>query len=131
MDTIHSDGELVQASLKGQLSAFEYLVRRYQDVLFRNALCYVHRPEDAQDMVQDAFLKAFEELSTLDNPEKFGGWMRTMVRNSCLNALRSHRREITSREEMGRELAEQNRGLILNFQFQTLLSLLLGIEANS
>lgn len=103
MNSSRSDAELVRASSRGELAAFEELVERYQEPLFRNALCYVHRPEEAQDMVQEALLKAFEELPGLGDPAKFGSWIRSIVRNICLNALRSRRRTLAAREEMGKE----------------------------
>ena len=108
MTTSHSDAELVQASIEGRLSAFEQLVKRYHNILYQNALCYVHHPEEAQDIVQETFLKIFQELSSLNNPEKFGSWIRVVVRNACLNALRSHRRTIMAQKEMERELAEES-----------------------
>ena len=103
MDRPRSDTELVRANGQGELAAFAELVERYQEPLFRNALCYVRRPEEARDVVQEALLKAFEELPGLDDPEKFGSWMRRIVRNLCLNALRSRRRTQTAREELGKE----------------------------
>jgi RNA polymerase sigma factor (sigma-70 family) len=107
MNTVRCDRELVQASLKGDLGAFESLVERYQDVLYRHALCYVGR-EEAQDIVQEAFLKAFHELASLNDPAKFGGWMRSAIRNSCLNLIRSNRRETAVFEKIARERVEEN-----------------------
>ncbi|MBT4502346.1 MAG: sigma-70 family RNA polymerase sigma factor [Gemmatimonadetes bacterium] len=107
MNTIRCDRELVQAGLEGDLGAFEKLVERYQDVLYRHALCYVHRREEAQDIVQEAFLKAFQELPSLNDPAKFGGWMRSAIRNSCLNLMRSNRRRTAVREEIERGRVEE------------------------
>ena len=106
MAAIPSDAGLVHASLDGELSAFEELVKRYQDILYRNALCYLHRPDDAQDMVQEAFLKAFQELDRLNDPEKFGFWIGSIVRNACLNALRSRRQENAAHDEIRETLVK-------------------------
>ena len=108
MHTFHSDAELVRASIEGKLSAFEELVKRYQNILYRNALCYVRQSEEAQDLVQETFLNVFQELSNLNDPAKFGSWIRTAVRNSCLNVLRSQRRAIAVQEEIERALSEEN-----------------------
>lgn len=104
MGTVCSDAELVLACIEGALAAFEDLVKRYQDVLYRNALCYVQDPEEARDIVQEAFLKAFEELPGLNDPAKFGSWIRSITRNRCLNAIRSRRREMAVQKEIEKEM---------------------------
>jgi RNA polymerase sigma-70 factor, ECF subfamily len=56
------DLDLVHATLRGDVYAFEELVRRYDRKLLRIALSVTHNAEDAQDAVQKAFLKAFQKL---------------------------------------------------------------------
>ena len=92
MENTRSDEELVRASIAGELSAFEELIRRYQNGIYQHVLSYVRNPEEAQDLVQETFLTAFQGLSTLRKPERFAGWLRSVARNSSLNALRSRRR---------------------------------------
>jgi len=85
------DGELVQRSLKGDRPAFDELIRRYQ----RQAVAVSYRllgsTHDALEVTQDAFLKAFASLSTLQKPEAFGGWLMRIVSNLSLNYRRSRK----------------------------------------
>jgi len=85
------DGELVQRSLAGDRPAFDVLIRRYQ----RQAVAVSYRllgsTHDALEVTQDAFLKAFGSLSTLQKPEAFGGWLMRIVSNLSLNYRRSRK----------------------------------------
>src|SRR5947209_6629797 len=86
-----SDGELVQRSLTGDRPAFDELIRRYQ----RQAVAVSYRllgsTHDALEVTQDAFLKAFGSLATLQKPEAFGGWLMRIVSNLSLNYRRSRK----------------------------------------
>ena len=62
---------LVQAAKGGDVSAFEELVRRYDRNVFRIAQHITHNREDAEDVVQDAFLKAYENLNQFQGQSKF------------------------------------------------------------
>ncbi len=85
------DGELVNRSLKGDRKAFDELIRKYQ----RQAVAVSYRllgsSHDAMEVTQDAFLKAFSSLSTLQKPEAFGGWLMRIVSNLSLNYRRSRK----------------------------------------
>ena len=85
------DGELVARSLKGDRPAFDELIRRYQ----RQAVAVSYRllgsSHDALEVTQDAFLKAFSSLGTLQKPEAFGGWLMRIVSNLSLNYRRSRK----------------------------------------
>jgi RNA polymerase sigma-70 factor (ECF subfamily) len=79
---------LVHSAADGDMPAFEELVRRYQRRA--NAVAYrllSHR-EDAMEVVQDAFLKAYDHLDTLSKPERFGSWLLRIVSNRALNRRR-------------------------------------------
>ncbi len=68
--------------------AFGLLVRRYQRPAYAVALSVVGRHEDAEDAAQEAFLVALERLEECRNPERFGGWLLTIVRNRSKNLIR-------------------------------------------
>ena len=71
-----SDGlALVQAAKGGDIGAFEELVRRYDRNVFRIAQHITHNREDAEDVVQDAFLKAYENLNQFQGQSKFYTWL--------------------------------------------------------
>jgi RNA polymerase sigma-70 factor (ECF subfamily) len=80
------DAELVARCLAGETQAFEPLVRRYQRVLYNVALRMVGNPEDAQDVAQVAFVKAWERLGTFDPRYRFFSWLYKIVVNESINA---------------------------------------------
>jgi RNA polymerase sigma-70 factor (ECF subfamily) len=76
----NNDADLVRRTLSGQREAFGGLVDRY--LRFAYAIAYaraVTRP-DADDIVQDSFLTAYQQLNTLREPARFSAWLATIVR---------------------------------------------------
>jgi RNA polymerase sigma-70 factor (ECF subfamily) len=86
---------LVQAAKKGDLEAFSELVRRYDRNVFRIAQHITHNEEDAQDVVQDAFLKAYQNLDQFQGNSKFYTWLVRIAVNEALMKLRRRRPERT------------------------------------
>ena len=87
-----ADGELVDRALAGDLSAFECLVERHRDVVFRVAARIVGR-EEAEDVSQDAFLRAFHRLSAFRGDAPFRVWLLRITRNAALNHQARRRAE--------------------------------------
>ena len=83
-----TDGELVECSRSGDADAFAVLVERYMRVAYAVALSVVRCHEDAQDAVQESFLVALQRLEECRSPQRFGGWLITIVRNRSRNVLR-------------------------------------------
>ncbi len=81
------DAGLVRRALVGDERAFETLVRRYSGPAFSIALGIMKEPADAEDVVQDSFVKALERLEDCD-PEKFGAWFLRVVRNRAHSTRR-------------------------------------------
>jgi RNA polymerase sigma-70 factor (ECF subfamily) len=86
-----SDGELVGRATRHDRSAFDELVRRYQRQAVAVSYRLVGNSHDALEVSQDAFLKAYTSLSTLQKPEAFGGWLMRIVSNLSLNYRRSRK----------------------------------------
>jgi RNA polymerase sigma-70 factor, ECF subfamily len=82
------DVALVHASKAGNLAAFEELVSRYDRRLLRVAQNITHNFEDAQDVVQETFLKAFQKLHQFQENSKFSTWLIRIALNQSLMALR-------------------------------------------
>jgi RNA polymerase sigma-70 factor (ECF subfamily) len=80
------DAELVARCLGGDVEAFEPLVLRYQRALFNVAWRMLGDREDARDVVQGAFVKAWEKLGSFDPRYRFFSWMYRIVVNESLNA---------------------------------------------
>ena len=85
------DGDLVRKSLAGDRGAFDELIKRYQRQAVAVAYRLLGNTHDALEVTQDAFLKGFGSLSTLQKPEAFGGWLMRIVSNLSLNFRRSRK----------------------------------------
>jgi len=79
-----SDAELVIAALAGHTEAFDVLVHRYRRAMLTVAQQIVQNPTDAEDVVQDALLRAFEALPQLEDLNRFGAWLHSITRNRAL-----------------------------------------------
>src|SRR5467141_1411529 len=87
--TVASDDlNLVHASKNGDVAAFEQLVKRYDRKLFRIAQHITHNWEDAEDAVQEAFLKAFQHLGEFREDSNFSTWLIRITLNQSLMKLR-------------------------------------------
>ena len=80
-----NDPELVSRCIRGDARAFEPLVERYQRVLFNVALRMVGNREDARDLTQTTFLKAYGGLETYDGKRKFFSWIYRILVNESIN----------------------------------------------
>jgi RNA polymerase sigma-70 factor (ECF subfamily) len=99
------DLELVDASKNGDIAAFEELVKRYDRKLLRIAQHVTHNREDSQDAVQEAFLKAFQNLKQFRGDSKFSTWLIRITVNQSLMKLRKQRaiKEISLDEDFQEE----------------------------
>lgn len=84
---------LVAAAKSGDMGAFEELVRRYDRNVFRIAQHITQNREDAEDVVQDAFLKSFQNLEQFQGQSKFYTWLVRIAVNEALMKLRKRRPE--------------------------------------
>ena len=83
-----SDADLVQEVLDGKKQAFALLVARYERPVCAAAMNLVKSPHTADDIAQEAFVKAWEQLPKLRNPKVFGSWLMTITRRCGLDFLR-------------------------------------------
>jgi|ERR1700728_2060570 RNA polymerase sigma-70 factor (ECF subfamily) len=99
------DLDLVHASKNGDFAAFEQLVKRYDRKLLRIAQSVTHNREDSQDAVQEAFLKAYQNLTTFREDSKFSTWLIRITVNQSLTKLRKQRatRELSPDEDLQAE----------------------------
>ena len=87
----HPDLALVASARTGDVHAFETLVNKYDRQIFRIAQHITQNREDAQDVVQDAFLKAYEKLDQFQGNSKFYTWLVRIAVNESLMRLRKRR----------------------------------------
>jgi RNA polymerase sigma-70 factor (ECF subfamily) len=86
---VPSNGELVRRVRAGDPAGFDELVRRYQRQATKMAYRMLTNLDDAMEITQDAFLRAFDRIATLSDPERFGPWLLRIVSNLALNRRRS------------------------------------------
>jgi len=89
----NDETRLVDAARGGDVGAFEQLVKRYDRNVFRIAQHITQNREDAEDVVQDAFLKAFQNLVQFQGQSKFYTWLVRIAVNEALMRLRRRRPE--------------------------------------
>ena len=83
-----NDSELVLRARRGEELALSMLIERYQKPAYALALSVIGRHEDAEDVAQESFLVALEQLDECRIPERFAGWFMTIVRNRSRNLIR-------------------------------------------
>lgn len=83
------DAAWVAATLAGNMAAFDALVRAYERPAVATAYRLLNRSDEAQDVVQEACLRAYRSLVRLQDPTRFGPWLLRIVRNLALNARRA------------------------------------------
>ena len=89
-----SDSDLVAAAVAGNLDAFAALSRRHRDRCTRFAVRMVGNLDDADDVLQSAFMRAYRALPNCRDPKRFGSWLYQIVANECRTfASRRARRE--------------------------------------
>ncbi|HTI05244.1 MAG TPA: RNA polymerase sigma factor [Gemmatimonadales bacterium] len=82
-ETGAADGEIVRAVLAGDRERYAELVERYRDRYARYAARMLGSADAAEDAVQDAFVRAFDQLAQCKEPDKFVGWFFLILRNRC------------------------------------------------
>ncbi len=85
------DVRLLTAAARGDREARRQLFERYRDIAYRVALRVTGRPEDALDVVQDSFIRAFERLGEFQGEAGFQTWLLRIVSNRALDVLRARK----------------------------------------
>lgn len=85
-----SDFELIDLTVEGQQEAYNVLVKRYSGSVYALAYRMLRNQEDAADIAQDVFLKAYEALASFRKKSSFHTWLYRIASNSCINYLRRY-----------------------------------------
>jgi RNA polymerase sigma-70 factor (ECF subfamily) len=85
------DRRLIAECLKGRTAAYGELVRRYQDRLYNTVYRLVDNAEDAQDVVQDAFLNAYQSLDSFKGDSRFFTWLYRIAVNAAISLKRKRK----------------------------------------
>jgi RNA polymerase sigma-70 factor, ECF subfamily len=90
-----SDAEVIQRCRRGEVEPFSLLVTRYQDRIYNLAFRLLERPEDALDVAQETFIRAYESLARFDTRRPLAPWLFRIATNLCYGLLRKRRPEVS------------------------------------
>ena len=93
------DQELVSRYLAGHMGAFDELMTRHERAVFRLCFRFVKNREDAMDLTQEVFIKAFEKLTAFRGDARFKTWLYRVAVNHCLNHVKKNSREFVEVDE--------------------------------
>lgn len=126
----HSDREIYRAAIHGDRHAFETIIRGSSRALFAIAYGVLQDRAEAEDVVQDAFVKAWSSRWRVRSPEKFPAWLATIARNRARDVARS-RRTVPLTDELcavadsaGDDRATERRNADVNREVRTALAAL-------
>ena len=97
-ESLHPDAQLVRACLAGDLNSQRELYERYKQQMFRLCLRYASCRQDAEDFLQDGFLKVFKDLHQYRQQGPLGAWMRKVMVNTILQHFRRQKQIFSSVE---------------------------------
>ena len=99
MSTGPSDSEIISLVLKGDHNAYALLVERYKSYVFTLTFRFTKNREDAEEVSQDIFVKAYRSLADFKGTAKFSTWLYTIVNTTCITFLRKKRLDIRSLDD--------------------------------
>jgi len=109
MRTGLTDTEIISRVLKGEQQVFAQLVERYQNYVFTLVFRMLESREDAEEVSQDIFVKAYRSLADFRGDSKFSTWLYTIVRTSCITFLRKKKLDTTSIDNEKTYIQVENR----------------------
>jgi RNA polymerase sigma factor (sigma-70 family) len=96
MNTGTNDNEIISRVLRGEQSLYADLVKRYKNFVFTITLRYTTNREDAEEIAQDVFVKAYRSLADFRGDARFSTWLYTIVTTTCITFLRKKKLDIHS-----------------------------------
>ena len=131
----YTEQELILGCCKGERMVQEALYKAYYSTFLKVCARYAKNMEDAEQLLNDGFLKIFTKISSYDNSGAFGGWMRRIMVNTCLDYLRSHDLKTSMQMHVNTDKLEEtfayassNTGLE-QIEFKELVNLIQGLPA--
>ncbi len=105
---VHGEQALLMRVQKGDLDAYGTIIQEYQTSVFNVCLRILGNQQEAEDLAQEAFLRAYRNISHYDPRRHFGPWMRVLAANLCYNHLKKARLEGTPLEEERHRLPDSS-----------------------
>lgn len=107
----------IEAVRKGNVEAFSFLLEKYQNMVYSLALKLLKNAEDAEEMAQDTFIKAYQKLDTYEGKSKFSTWLYSITYNACISELRKRRIEFKSLDD--RQISDQDEQKMYDYYRET------------
>lgn len=104
-----TDTEVISKVLQGEQALFAQLVERYRNYVFTLVLRFTDNREDAEEIAQDIFVKAYRSLADFRGGSKFSTWLYTIVRNTCISFLRKKKIDVVSIDNENALIQLENR----------------------
>jgi RNA polymerase sigma factor (sigma-70 family) len=105
-----SDIELIEQTLAGDQQAYVALVKRHQRFVFTLAMRFVKTRENAEEVAQDCFIKAYRSLESFQRQSKFTTWLYSIVYTTAMTALRKKRLDTDSIDDENTYIQLENQG---------------------
>lgn len=106
--TGQSDEEIISRVLKGEQSAYARILEKYQNYVFTLVLRFTENREDAEEIAQDVFVKAYRSLADFRGDSKFSTWLFTITRTTCLSFLRKKKLDTMSLDNERTQIQLEN-----------------------
>lgn len=97
--------QIIRWVQEGNHQAFSSLVDKYRDIVFSIALKVLRNREDAEEIAQETFIKAFQSIGTFKGNSKFSTWLYSITYNNCMSELRKKKISFASLEDVPRREA--------------------------
>jgi len=105
-----SDQYYIRKVLKGEVQAFSELVKRYQNMVYTIAYRMIRNKEEAEEVAQDTFVKAYTSLSKYRGEAKFSTWLYTIAYRKSLDIIKIKKRMVST--EVLQEVSEADVGMV-------------------
>jgi RNA polymerase sigma-70 factor (ECF subfamily) len=96
----HDDSYYIEKVLAGQANYFSYIVDKYQNIVFSIALKVLRNREEAEEMAQESFIKAYKSLKSFKGKAKFSTWLYRITYNTCISETRKKKKHFTSTDDI-------------------------------
>ena len=100
----------IEKVLNGRTENFSFLVEKYKDIVFSIALKVLRNREEAEEMAQESFIKAYKSLHTFKGNAKFSTWLYRITYNTCISEVRKKKVKFVSTDDIqvSEEIEEMN-----------------------
>ena len=102
------DNFYIEKILAGQHEYYTHIVEKYQEIVFSIALKVLRNREDAEEMAQESFVKAYNSLNTFKGTAKFSTWLYRITYNSCISRIRKKKQYFVSTDDFDVKDDDQN-----------------------